>query len=399
MQHWQVRQLTRGTGNCVYHAHSYYDIPVFDPSSRFVATHRMGFADRPIEAEDTVEIGVVEVATGHWQSIGRSSAWSWQQGPMAQWLGGSATQLCWNDRDDDDRFVTRLWDMADGRRRTLARSSYAVDPHGGFTLGINMARLDTLRPGYGYAGGRGARLDAPAPDDDGVWCQSIATGESRLVLSIARARAHLMEQLDGADGFDALRNYFDRASDPIFWFNHVKIAPSGQRFTVKLRFRTRDGGWSDEQGISLTCNLDGTALAVLATAPSHVIWYDDQRLFLWQRDAFYFFHDGVDGGARGQAIAPDVVTQNAHIRYLPGRPDVFVADTPYREEIRLFVHDESSGRTRDLATFAHHRPARSPFRCDLHPCPSPDGRHIAVTSLQDGGRQLYVLSCAEPASS
>ena len=45
-----------------------------------------------------------------------------------------------------------------------------------------------------------------------------------------------------------------------------------------------------------------------------------------------------------------------------------------------------------IAQFNNHRPKRGPFRCDLHPCPSRDGRKILVTSLDDGGRQLYVLN-------
>ncbi|ROO29165.1 hypothetical protein [Salinisphaera orenii] len=384
MTDWQLQQLTQGTDEGRFHTHSYYDINVFDSTSRYVAAHCVAFAERQPTADDSVEVGVIDLDDdARWIPVGTSHAWSWQQGPMAQWVPGRTT-LIWNDRDDDT-FVTRVHDLASGTTRTLGRPSYAVDPNGRFTLSLNMARLQAVRPGYGYAGGRGARLSQRAPRGDGVWRQSLDDGGDTLVLSVRRAVRFLMSRI----GWRAyLRHTRSRYR---YWFNHVKLSPDGRRFTVKLRFRTRGGGWNDRMGVSLTCNVDGSDLRLLASATSHVIWLDNRSLYFWQRDGFYLYADEAPEGRRIRQIAPEALGANAHVRYFPGSTRRFVFDTPYAEEIDLCVYDESDASARRIARFGNHRPSRGPFRCDLHPCPSPDGRRIVVTSLNDGGRQLYLL--------
>jgi hypothetical protein len=177
-----------------------------------------------------------------------------------------------------------------------------------------------------------------------------------------------------------------------YWFNHVKVSPSGERFTVKLRFRQIGKGWNDQMGVSLTCGTDGRDLRLLADGSSHVIWLDDERLYLWQRDGVYVYGDESPEGRRLRRLAPDLIDYNVHIRHFPGTEEHFVFDTPYREEIDLFVLDARDGRHERIVTFRNHTPKRGLFRCDLHPCPSPDGQKIVVTSMDDGGRQIYLLS-------
>lgn len=388
MTDWQLQQLTHGTDEGRFHTHSYYDIGVFDSTSRYIAAHCVTFTERQPTPDDPVEVGVIDLDDdARWTPVGTSHAWSWQQGPMAQWVPGRAA-LIWNDRDDD-AFVTRVHDLASGTTRTLGRPSYAVDPNGRFTLSLNMARLQAVRPGYGYAGGCGARLSQRAPRGDGVWRQPLDGGDDTLVLSLRRAVRFLMSRI----GWRAYLRH--KRSRYRYWFNHVKLSPDGRRFTVKLRFRTRSGGWNDRMGVSLTCNVDGSDLRLLASATSHVIWLDNRSLYFWQRDGFYLYADEAPEGRRIRQIAPEALGANAHVRYFPGSTRRFVFDTPYAEEIDLCVYDESDASARRIARFCNHRPSRGPFRCDLHPCPSPDGRRVVVTSLDDGGRQLYLLHASD----
>ena len=63
-----------------------------------------------------------------------------------------------------------------------------------------------------------------------------------------------------------------RKAPPQYWMNHVKFAPDGARFTVKLRWRDPGTNWSDMQGVSLTIASDGTDIRVLSRGTSHVMW-------------------------------------------------------------------------------------------------------------------------------
>ncbi|MDT0631200.1 hypothetical protein [Rubrivirga litoralis] len=387
---WAGTQLTEGTRAGRFHAHAYYDIPVFDADSRLVAGHQVGFAGRQPTPNDAIEIGYVDTEGDRaWTPVGESRAWSWQQGAMTQWVPGSRT-LVWNDREGDG-FVARTLDLDTGQDRTLPRPVYAVDPTGQFALSLNMARLDHVRPGYGYPGGAGARLDQRRPADDGVWRMDLETGDSRLVLSLrdaARLVAPLLSPKERLKHF--IRRY-------VYWFNHVKMSPDGQRFTVKFRFRPRDFSrwkWNGRMGMSLTCGVDGSDLRLLSWATSHVIWLDDERLYLWNEAdrELALYRDAPSGGQRVERMAPGLVDYNVHMRHFPETTDRFVFDTPYREEVDVFAYDASSGEQEQVARFQNHRPTSGAFRCDLHPNPSPDGEKVVVTSLDDGGRQMYLLT-------
>lgn len=390
LEGWRLRQLTQGSADGVFHAHSYYDIPVIDDAGRLAAAHRMSFAGRWMTAADAVTVGVVDLEADGFRPLGESRAWSWQQGPMAQWVPGSRV-LIWNDREDGT-FVARLHDLDGGTTRTLPRPVYALHGDGRTAFCLNMARLDAVRPGYGYVGGEGGRMEEGRPAGDGVWRMDLESGRAELILSLDRAAGFLLSRLPAAE---RLRHAVERR---LYWFNHIKVSPDGRRFTVKLRFRARDlkKGWNEGMGVSLTCGVDGRDLRLLAPATSHVIWRDAETLYFWQRGRLRLYRDAAPEGQWVRNLAPDLVSSNVHIRHLPGAPDVFILDTPYRQQVDLLVLDDRVGAHRRVARFDGHEPPTGPFRCDLHPVPSPDGRRIIVTSLHDGGRQLHVLERDAP---
>lgn len=384
---WRVRQLTEPGQAGWFHQHCYYDIPVFSPDSSRIAAIRFDYQGRAITAGDRVTVGWVDCEKGGFEPIGQSAAFSLQQGAMAQWRPG-AHEMLWADREGG-RLVTRAWSADTGETRTIDRAVYAVLPDGKDALALNMDRVDYLRGGYGFAGGTGP-LGHRAPADDGVWRMSLDDGEAELILSLRDARAVLFDWLPLKDRAKLM------VKRPHFWFNHAKVSPDGTRFTVKLRWRRLDGGWNDTQGVSLIVGTDGMSARVMARATSHVIWEDDETLFFFSSTAFErpgVFRAHKAGGDQQsfEPIAPELLRQNVHMRAIPGSQGSFVYDTPYSEDVSLYLLQEPSAERKFLARFGNHVPARGPNRCDLHPCPSPDGRRIVVTSLETGGRQIYLL--------
>ena len=145
-------------------------------------------------------------------------------------------------------------------------------------------------------------------------------------------------------------------------------------------------------GASITCGTDGEDIRLLDHATSHVIWLDNEHLYAWQQNGLYLYKDSPKGVQKLPKIAPDLIKKNVHMRHFPDSKDRFIYDTPYQEDIDLFTYDLKANISSKIATFNNHKPSNGHFRCDLHPCPSPDGKHIVVTSLEDGGRQIYLLS-------
>ena len=83
-----IRAVTHGPK---FHWFGYYDKFQLDPTNRYLLCAEVDFEHRLPTADDAVAVGMVDLADGdRWIELGRSHAWSWQQGCMLQWLPGSA---------------------------------------------------------------------------------------------------------------------------------------------------------------------------------------------------------------------------------------------------------------------------------------------------------------------
>jgi hypothetical protein len=401
-----VRQVTTGTPQNQFHWFSYYDVPVWDSSSRYLAVQQVTLEGRRPDAQDVMRIGVLDTQQSDsvkW--VGESRAWSWQQGALTQWMP-DGNRIVWNDREGDT-FVSRICEVETGQTSSVPRPIYAITPDGRTALTLDFARLNEARPGYGYGGIADSHAAERIAAGEGVWSVDIATGRRQLIVPMDVAvrlifrTGHLLKpyaryvrdrlrRLTGGRG--QVNASYRAASSPLapfkFWFNHIKISPNGRRFTFKCRFRH---AYQDTfHTVSLTCGIDGSDLRVLIDNTSHVMWKDDEHLHLW-RDGLQLYRDTPSGGRHVRQIAPELIKRDVHARYLPGQPTRLLYDRPYGETVPLYVFDEDSGKNTQYAEFSNHRPAVGEFRCDLHPNPSPDGSMAAVNSLQDGGRQIYLI--------
>ncbi len=380
-----VRTITRGPR---HHWFGYYDKLQFDPSDRFVLGNEVAFEHRTPAADDAVRVGMVDLVDGDaWIELGESRAWCWQQGCMLQWRPGSAREVLWNDRVDG-RFVCRVRDVEAARERTLPSPIYAVSPDGRFGLSVDFARLQVMRPGYGYVGVEDPHGDELAPKDGGVVRVDLDSGARELVLSLADIAAipHQGERLTGV----------------WHYFNHVLISPDAQRFVVLHRWRALDpktgrprGGFRTRM---ITAATDGGAVYVLNPAGlvSHFIWRDPEHVCMWtkpegQPPGFYLYED------QARAVRPvgrGVMTRDGHNTYLPGRPSWILCDTyPDRQRRqRPYLLHVPTGKKHELGAFHLPPSYRGEWRCDLHPRASNDGRLVCIDSPHlGGGRQMHVV--------
>lgn len=387
-----TRSITRGPTN---HWFGYYDKREFDPSGRYVLANETSFEGRPPTGDDVINVGYVDTQNeDKWCPLGTSRAWGWQQGCMLQWVGDQGKQVLWNDREGD-RFVCRIRSIADGKVRTLSRPIYTISPDGKFGLSVDFRRIDNLRPGYGYDGLADPHVAERAPSKSGIWWINIATGEERLIMSLAEAAAI---PWPGADRYARAWHYF----------NHLLINPSGTRFTVLHRYRpefdpkTLSFGGTPNNGFvtrMITANLDGSQRFVLDPSgfTSHFIWKNDDEITMWTRpkgatSGFYTFKDQT------REIVPvgqEHMPTNGHNTYLP-HPylDWILNDTyPDRKTSRqtVFLYHVPSGRRFDLGHFPSPKAYRGEWRCDTHPRSSDDGTQVAIDSPHDNGRQVYLM--------
>lgn len=387
-----IRAITSGP-RC--HWFGYYDKLEFDPTNRYVLSNQVDFEHRTPTAADRIQVGMVDTQDGdRWIPLGKSDAWGWQQGCMLQWRPGTASEVLWNDREDG-RFVCHILDVKSGARRTLPRPVYSVSPDGKWAVTADFARIQAMRPGYGYQGIPDPCADQQAPQDSGIWRVNLETGESQLIIALADVVKILHQGED-------LRPHWN-------YFNHLLLNPDGTRFIFLHRWRKEIdtptgrslGGFITRM---FTANLDGSDLYVLDPSghTSHFIWRDPQHVCAWtkpegRKAAFYLFRDQT---SHIEIVGDGMMPINGHNTYLPiGNGMEWILNDTYPDRTRRqtpYLFHVPSGRRIDLGHFYLPPEYQGEWRCDLHPRCSRDGRTVAIDSPHGGaGRQVWLLDISQ----
>ncbi|MCB1087710.1 MAG: hypothetical protein KDM63_11740, partial [Verrucomicrobiae bacterium] len=264
-----ARAITKGPK---FHWFGYYDKLEIDPTNRFVLSNQVDFEGRTPTAEDRIRVGMVDIENGdEWIELGKSDAWGWQQGCMLQWRPGSTSEVIWNDREDG-RYVSRIKDIKTGNTRTLPRPIYALSADGKWAVTADFARIQALRPGYGYQGVADPFRKVKAPADSGIWRMDMDTGESELIVSLAALSEIPYQGKSLADQWN--------------YVNHLLVSPDSKRFIFLHRWRAKgpdDSGFAVNNGFvtrMFTANLDGSDLHILDPSgyTSHFIWRDPNHV-------------------------------------------------------------------------------------------------------------------------
>lgn len=328
--------------------------------------------------DGAVEICVHDRSRGTSRVLARSRAFNFQQGSMAQWLGGErGDQVVFNDVIGSKlgcKIVT-----LDGMERSLPWPVQALHPAGVQALSLNYRRLARMRPEYGYQ----VEVENFTPDQplqsDGVWSVDLQSGESQLLISLeALARIDPRNEMVDAD----------------HKVNHAVFSPCGGRFVFMHRWFGSRGKFS-----RLYCvNRDGTDLRLLLDhrMVSHYAWKDENSLLVWARaplggDRYYI----VDMSA-GVCVASPAGTLDqfgdGHPSFSPDGQWIVTDTYPDRARMRhLLLYHLPSARMIEVGAFFAPWRYDGAQRCDLHPRWSPDGQRISIDSAHEGIRRTYVL--------
>ncbi|MCA9030110.1 MAG: hypothetical protein KDA66_04830 [Planctomycetaceae bacterium] len=388
-QQFPTRVITSGPR---YHWFGYYDKLQFDPTNRYVLSNEVAFEHRTPTADDAIRVGMVDLENGdRWIELGESRAWGWQQGCMLQWRPGHGREVIWNDRKGD-QFVSHVLNVVTDEHRVLPAPVYTLSSDGSFGLTADFARIQVMRPGYGYVGLPDKFGDQLAPQDSGVFKVDLATGKTSLVLPLAEV---------------AKIPYHGQQLENVWhYFNHLLISPDDQRFIVLHRWRKRDANTGEPTGgfttRMFTANIDGSDLFVLDPSgyTSHFIWRDPEHICMWTRpegkpEAFYLYTD------KTRVIEPvgaGVMTRNGHNTYLPETNSEWILNDTYPDKDRIqrpYLYHVPTGKQVWLGEFPSPKVYTGEWRCDTHPRSSNDGTKVCIDSPHAGGRQLYLIDISQ----
>ena len=365
-----------------HHFFGYYAIYPWDATGRYHLCLQSEFHDRPPAAGDTAVVGLVDMETGNFEGVAETQAWNLQQGSMLHWLATAPDRLITYNAREEDRFVGVVQDIHSGQKRILPYPISAMSRNGRQALGLNYARLKSLRPVVGYAGLPDPFADQNHPTEDGVYTIDTQTGEASVLVSYAEAR-------------DFLSDYEEVQAYKI-WFNHTIINRDDTRFAFVVRYRVKSTGI--RHTIFLTASMDGGDLRLVTDlGASHFDWLTEELIFGWvtmKEGRYYFLMNDRTG--EYEEVRPDILSRNGHCSFT--RDGTWLLTDEYPDDNRLqalLLWHMAEERLVVLGRFHSPEPFQGEIRCDLHPRWSRDERLVSFDSIHEGSRQIYVVDVAE----
>lgn len=356
----------------------YYDLCPFDRDETRLLALQVPLVPEASAGPATIGYFDLRNENGLFVPVATTAAWCWQQGSRLRWMPNERNLIFTNARVGNE-YVGMVVDSENGREiHRVPRPLYDLASHGRFGLSLDFARLERLRPGYGYAGSMHDALD-PAPDDDGVWLVDLRNGDVRLLVSVRQAAA-----LSPQPG----------TTEAVHYFNHLSWNPSGTRFMV-FHIWVSPGGPRHIR--MLSGNAEGDLRLITNDRHvSHYCWLDDERLLIYgtPRDGCPGYYVYRDDGTLAPcedwcAVLPE--TDGHPSISVDGRRVVTDTLPDSLSERSIVVLDRRTSKPTEIARFYSPPIYRGETRCDLHPRWSPSGSLIAVDSAHAGYRQIGVL--------
>ena len=380
--HVPIRAITEGPKA---HWFGYYDKHQFDPTNRYVLGMETDFEGRTPEADETIRLGLIDLENDdEWKTFAETKAWSWQQGCMLQWLPGTDSKVIYNNRIGDQH-ISVIQDVFTGEKKELPRAIYSVSPDGKWGVGLNFARVDNTRAGYGYKGGVDKYADDLAPMEEGIYRLDFESGDFTEIVTLGQIAKMPIE------------------SNPLgkHWFNHLLVNPDGSRFIFLHRVKWEPVGGRGWFTRMFTANPDGSDINIVADTNmvSHFIWRDPKHILAWAhepelKNRFWLY---TDQSEEKEVIGEGILDRDGHCTYSPDAEWVLTDEYPNKDRMQaLMLYRPSDKKLVPLGEFYLTRDVSGEFRCDLHPRWSRDGRYVCIDSMHMGDtRQMYLLDVGD----
>lgn len=363
----------------------YYDKSPWSQNEKWFLLLRVKNTTTSPASMEAGQICLMNCLNGEIEIIAETNCWNTQQGCMLQWLGPDFNEkLIYNDCRDG-KYCAVVFDIRSREERVYSLPVYDVSHNGKFGFSLDFSRLNTLRPGYGYANLPDATSGIMQPEGACLWRISLETGSSEPILEYS----------------DLIALDFDKSMEGAFHkINHIMINPGDDR--VMLIHRWLKGG--KKRSRLLTVNCDGTELFNLSddSFVSHCYWKDSSHIisFLNRQNTGRHYYIITDRTNDFSMIWPDI-DYDGHPSYSPDGKRIVTDSYPDRtRHQKVIVGNEAEHF--QLASLYSPFKYDEDVRCDLHPKWDREGKQICVDATVDGKRAVYGIKIAPndiPASS
>ncbi|MBR1821773.1 MAG: CDP-glycerol glycerophosphotransferase family protein [Clostridia bacterium] len=377
-----VRRVTPDDGYEYYFG--YYDKSPWDADDRRMIALKARRTWKSVAPAEPAELALIDTADGNKaQTIATVHAWNVQQGCMAQWLGPDFNRYILYNDFRDGKYCSVIFDTRAMREaRTLPLPVYDVARDGSFALSLDFSRLHRMRPGYGYSNLPDATAGQLCPDAPCIWRMALADGNVTPLFKYTDFAAFEPdESMAGAE----------------HKVNHLMICPDGSRFM--LLHRWFKGGRKHTRLV--TANTDGTGLYNLSDDgfASHSYWKSNDEIlsFLRKRATGDHYYLMRDRSREYRLLWPQLRT-DGHCSYAPDGGRIVTDTYPNRKRLAsVYICSDAANLAQRVARVFSPLRYVGDCRCDLHPRWNRKGDRIAIDSVHEGRRGLYVIPVPEGA--
>jgi hypothetical protein len=395
----------------------YYDKSPLDFTNQKLLSQRVSFMNRMPTKDDVLEIGYFDWRNNNeFVKLTETKAWNWQQGCMLQWVGPYFKSLIiYNDRLEG-KFVSIIMNIETKEKIVLPMAIYSMHPTGKYSVCIDNERHYWFREGYSYHGIENLDKKKRLNENDGIWLLDIKRKNLKQIINIMDLiKIKPLSSMQGG----------------AHYLEHLMFSPSGKRFCFLHRWQINDGGIYTR---FFSADMDGGNIYLLNDSGrmSHFCWRNENELLGWcglpttinrlrkyknmvkyfvkplfplyhkvinkrplvrklvTGDSYVLFKDETDKKTK---VYSAVLVMDGHPTFCPFNKDWFVSDTYQNDKgyRNLFLFNMFNGEKIDVTQLKSNSYLDdSPFRCDLHPKWSYDGRYISIDSVHGGNRQMYV---------
>ncbi len=356
---------------------SYYGINSFNKSQKYVSVLETDVKYRLPTEDDPATLGLVNLETHEFIPLTQTRAWNFQQGCMAHWLGTSPDSLIIYNDLRENRFVSVIMNVHTKEEiKTIPYPVSAVSPNGKEAISINFARLRITRTDYGYGGeGQDKKADIQFPNDDGLFLVNLASGDAKLIVSIADVKDYVPEvPEDGIEYFN--HTLFSKDGTKVFWLARATPKRNTTSFTVT------------KNGTNLQrCFPDGWG-------GSHFDWLSDNELMITAKyNAGQYAHILFTIGNNDyKRLGKGLLDYDGHGTFSPDKKWMITDTYPSENrEQKIYLMDMKTECVFPIARFIQPKEYTKGWRCDIHCRWSPDGNMVGFNSTHSGSRQVYIL--------
>ncbi|WP_026491282.1 hypothetical protein [Butyrivibrio sp. XPD2002] len=348
----------------------YYDIQQGNADNSKLLVHKL--KKGAISGIDEITISYIDKRNGEIKDVATSKAWNWQQGSRLRWNPLEEDCIFFNNTANGN-YCTELWDMNEKKLiHRYNRAFYDISPGADYGLSLNFARLQRLRPGYGYSNFVDLTQNEVAPVDDGIFFEDMATGETRCLINL---RELSLENHVG----DEYESYV----------NHISISPNGSGFIFFYVWtKGKNMLWKNAL-YYYDFKSKNRRLITREIVTSHYCWIDESNLIFTSTDGKYYICN-VESNAR--ILENPKLVRDGHPSYIKGG-NVIISDTyPLKGDYQhIFMADIYDSEYCELVCVFSDPRMYGEYRCDTHPRITRDRTLMTIDSTYKGEMERSVI--------